>query len=179
MQFNDFNNAETSNFDLIKKGTIAKVQVKIKPGGYNDDEHGWTGAYVTKNEASDACYLNCEFTVLNGEHQGRKVWSLIGLYSSKNDNRWGNIGRGFIRAILNSSRGYSNTDESEKASQARKINSLAELDGIEFIAKIDVEIDRDGNDKNVIKTAIDPSHKAYLASEQRQAGSAVDNAVWG
>ncbi|PCJ28759.1 MAG: hypothetical protein COA94_03475 [Rickettsiales bacterium] len=166
MQFNDFNNAETSNFDLIRKGTLAKVEMKIKPGGYNDEERGWTGAYVTKNEVSDACYLNCEFTVLNGEHQGRKVWSLIGLYSPKNDNRWGDIGRGFIRSILNSAKGYSDSDKSDKATGARIIKGLGDLDYIRFMAKIDVEIDQDGNDKNVIKTAIDPSHRSYLASDQ-------------
>lgn len=160
--FYDFNTAEEqTEFNLIPKGIIAKVNTQIKPGGYNDPGNGWTGGYTTKSITSNSIYLQCEFTVLEGEYARRKIWSNIGLYSEKNDNRWGDIGRSFIRSILNSAKGFSDKDNSDAAQEARIIHSFADLEGIEFVAKIDVEQDQDGNYRNIIKCAIDPSHKEY------------------
>ena len=46
--WNDFNDAEQQQtFDLIPKGTVAKVRMTIKPGGYDDPNQGWTGGYAT------------------------------------------------------------------------------------------------------------------------------------
>jgi len=162
MNYYDFNTATNqSGFDLIPKGTIVKVNLHIKRGGYNDEAQGWLGGYATRNNISGAIYLDCEFTILTGEYAKRRIWSMIGLYSEKNNNSWGDIGRGFIRSILNSARGFSNKDDSVAAQEARKINNFSELDGLEFVAKIDTEVDQSDNEKNVIKVAIDPSHKNY------------------
>jgi hypothetical protein len=162
MNYYDFNTATNqSGFDLISKGTIAKVNLRIKHGGYNDEAQGWIGGYATRNNISGAIYLDCEFTILSGEYTKRKIWSMIGLYSEKNNNSWGDIGRGFIRSILNSARGFSDKDNSEYAKYARKIKNFSDLDGLEFVAKIDIELDSSGNEKNVIKVAVDPSHKDY------------------
>jgi len=160
--FYDFNTATTqTNYDLIPRGTIAKVNIHIKRGGYDDLENGWTGGYTTKNRVTGAIYLDCEFTVLEGKYYRRKIWSLIGLYSDKNNNKWGEIGRSFIRSILNSAKGFSDKDNSEAAQEARKIKDFGELEGLEFITKIDVELDSNGNERNVIKVAVDSSHKDY------------------
>jgi hypothetical protein len=105
--------------------------------------------------------LDCEFSVLEGEYHKRKIWSLIGLYSDKNNNKWGEMGRSFIRSILNSARGFSDKDNTEIAQEARKINNFSELEGLEFVAKIDTELDSNGIERNVIKAALDPSHKDY------------------
>jgi len=176
MSFYDFNTAEEqTEFNLIPKGTIAKVNMQIKPGGYNDPDKGWTLGYATKNQTTGAIYLSCEFTVLEGEHARRKIWSNIGLYSDKNNNRWGDIGRSFIRSILNSAKGFSDKDNSEAAQVARKIESFADLEWIEFAARIDIEQDQDGNYRNVIKHAIDPSHKDYKAV---MGLAAIDKPSW-
>ena len=161
INFCDFNDAEVTNYDLIPKGTIAKVNLKIKPGGYNDKSLGLTNGYATRSDATDSIYLNCEYTILAGEYIGRKIWSLIGLYSPRNDNCWGDIGRGFIRSILNSSSGFADNDNSPEAIKARQINNLADLDGIEFIARIDVADDDKYGKKNIIRTAITSEHKSY------------------
>ena len=65
--WNDFNDAESQSFDLIPKGTIAKVRLTIRPGGYNDEQQGWTGGYATRNANTGAVYLNCEYTVARGQ----------------------------------------------------------------------------------------------------------------
>ncbi|WP_375331659.1 hypothetical protein [Candidatus Tisiphia endosymbiont of Temnostethus pusillus] len=167
MSFYDFNNIEQLNFELIPAGTIAKVALRIKMGGYDDLEQGWTLGYATKNLVSGAVYLNCAFTILQGKldekYIGYKIWQLIGLYSEKNNNRWGAMGRSFIRSILNSAKGFSDKDNCEAAQTARRIDSFADLNGLEFVVRIDVEQDQDGNNRNVIKCAIGLEHKDYAA----------------
>jgi len=160
--WNDFNNLEELNNDysIIPGGTIAKVRMTIKPGGYNDESQNWTGGYATKSLATGAIYLDAEFTVLEGQYAKRKVWSLIGLHSQKGP-EWSTIGRQFIRSILNSARGISAKDNSEKAVAARQVKSFADLDGIEFIAKIETYVNQYGEQKNELKTAITPDHKDY------------------
>jgi hypothetical protein len=157
----DFNDAQNQqSYDVIPKGTLARVRMTIKPGGFDSAEHGWTGGYATRSDKTDSVYLNAEFVITDGEFTRRKVWSLIGLYSPKGPD-WGNIGRAFVRAILNSSRNLHPQDNGQQAAAARRIQGFADLDGIEFLAKIDVEQDQNGQPKNVIKVAIQPDHKDY------------------
>ncbi len=159
--WNDFNSADDQNsFDLIPKGTLVKVRMTIKPGGYDDPAQGWTGGYATQNQTTGSVYLNCEFVVLDGPYARRKMWSLIGLHSNKGP-EWANMGRAFIKGILNSARGLHPQDSSPQAQQARRISGFADLDGIEFVGKVEMEKDQYGEDKNVIKMAITPDRKEY------------------
>ncbi|MCG7947357.1 MAG: hypothetical protein N0C84_13525 [Candidatus Thiodiazotropha taylori] len=161
--WNDFNSAEDqNNFDVIPKGTLVKVRMTIRPGGYDDASQGWTGGYATQSMTTGSVYLNCEFVVLDGPYAKRKMWSLIGLHSPKGP-EWANMGRAFVKGILNSSRGLHPQDNSPQAQQARRIQGFADLDGIEFVAKVELDKDQNGDDKNVIKTAITPDHKDYAA----------------
>ena len=57
--WNDFNDAQ-SNTNLIPKGTLAKVRLTIRPGGFDDASQGWTGGYATRG-STGAVYLNGEF----------------------------------------------------------------------------------------------------------------------
>lgn len=160
----DFNTAEElTEYTPIPAGTLAKIRLHISSGNYNDQSRGWTETLATRNDTTGAVYLACEFTVLEGKYAKRKVWQKIGLYSDKNNNRWGDMGRSFIRAILNSARGFTDKDETEKAKAARQIKSFAELEGLEFAAKIDIEKDANENDRNVIKQILTPQHKDYTA----------------
>ena len=159
--WNDFNSADDQNsFDLIPKGTLVKVRMTIKPGGYDDPAQGWTGGYATQNQTTGSVYLNCEFVVLDGPYTRRKMWSLIGLHSNKGP-EWANMGRAYIKGILNSARGLHPQDNSPQAQQARRISGFVDLDGIEFVGKVEMEKDQYGEDKNVIKLAITPDRKEY------------------
>lgn len=163
MSWSDFNSAEDQNsFDPIPKGTLIKVRMTVRPGGYDDPQKGWTGGYATRNATTGSIYLNCEFVVLEGQYARRKIWNLIGLHSPKGED-WANIGRSLIKGILNSARGIGNKDNSTQAQNARRINGLGDLDGIEFLARADIEKDQNGNDKNVIKYAVTCDHKDYAA----------------
>jgi hypothetical protein len=158
--WNDFNDAK-SNTNLIPKGTLAKVRLTIRPGGFDDASQGWTGGYATRG-STGAVYLNGEFTVLEGPHARRKIFTLIGLHSPKGP-EWANMGRGLIRGILNSARGLSDKDQSEAAQAARRIAGFADLDGLEFVARIDIGTDTNGDDKNEVRAAVTPDHKDYAA----------------
>lgn len=158
--WNDFNDAKT-NINLIPKGTLAKVRLTIRPGGFDDPSQGWTGGYATRGSTA-AVYLNGEFTVTEGEYARRKIFTLIGLFSPKGPD-WGNMGRGLVRGMLNSARGISDRDMSPEAQAARRIGGFVDLDGIEFVARIDVGTDANGDDKNEIRSAVTPDHKDYAA----------------
>ena len=163
MNWNNFNDAEQqTSFDLIPKGTLAKVRMTLKPGGHDDAARGWTDGYATESFDTGSVYLAAEFVVLNGEYAKRKLWSNIGLHSPKGD-AWANMGRTFIRAVLNSAYGVLPSDQSQEAQNVRCIGSFSALDGIEFVTRIDVEKDSKGENRNVIKLAIEPDHKDYAA----------------
>jgi hypothetical protein len=98
--------------------------------------------------------------VLEGEYARRKLWSNIGLYSSKGPT-WGNMGRTFVRAALNSARNVRPDDNTPQAAAARRIQGFHELDGLEFVARIDIEKDGRGEAKNVVKMAVEPGEPEY------------------
>ncbi|CAG2149350.1 hypothetical protein [Ralstonia mannitolilytica] len=159
--WNDFNDAEQQqSFDLIPKGTLARVRMTLKPGGFDDPAQGWTGGYATQSFETGSVYLAAEFVVLEGEYARRKLWSNIGLHSPKGP-AWGQMGRSFVRAILNSARNVHPQDNGPQAAAARRIQGFHELDGIEFLARVDVEKDAKGLDRNVIKLAVEPDHPEY------------------
>ena len=164
--WNDYNDAEAQNsYDLIPKGTIVPVRMTIKPGGFDDPSQGWTGGYATSNDTTGSVYLSAEFVVTEGPFAKRKVWSLIGLLSLKGP-EWGSMGRSFVRGILNSARGLSDKDNSPQAQNARRINGFVDLDGIEFLAKIDVGKDANGDAKNEIRFAVTPNSKDWEAYQK-------------
>jgi hypothetical protein len=156
--WNDFNDAH-SNANVIPKGTLAKVRLTIRPGGFDDASQGWTGGYAKRGNTG-AVFLDAEYTVLDGPYAKRKIWSMIGLYSPNGPN-WANKGRSLIRGILNSSRGLSDKDKSPEAQARRRINGFADLDGLEFVARIDVGTDANGDEKNEIRNAVTIDHKEY------------------
>jgi hypothetical protein len=159
--WHDFNDAEQQqSFDLIPKGTVARVRMTIKPGGYDDATQGWTGGYATQSFETGSVYLAAEFVVLEGEYARRKLWSNVGLHSPKGQ-AWANMGRSFIRAALNSARNVLPQDHSPQAAAARRIQGFHELDGLEFVARIDIEKDGRGDLKNVVKSVVEPDHPDY------------------
>lgn len=159
--WNDFNDADTqSGFDLIPKGTLVPVRMTIKPGGFDEPAQGWTGGYATQSFETGAVYLSAEFVVTGGDFAKRKLWSNIGLYSAKGPT-WGQMGRSFIRAALNSARNVHPQDNSPPAVAARRIAGFHELDGLEFLARVDIEKDAKGGDRNVVKLAVEPDHPDY------------------
>ena len=157
-KWNNFNDAEDQKFyTLIPHRTIAKVVMLIKKGGYITKE--FPDGYATKSDSTGSVYLACEFVVLSGEYENRKVWSNIGLHSDKST-LYAEIGRDTIRAILNSARGLHSKDKSPEAEKLRTIRSFADLDNLICVAEITIN-DKGDKPSNEIKTIITPDHARY------------------
>lgn len=159
----DFNGADTQDaaFDLIPANTLVRVTLTIRPGGAGPE--GW----LTQSKTSTALYLNTEAIIMEGSFARRRIYTRIG-FRGKNagggDDTYGNRGRALIRGILESARGIKAEDQSDAARSARMIRSLGELNGLEFVARIGIERDKDRPDepgRNVIKVAIGPAHGDY------------------
>ena len=160
----DFNTADqqSSAFDLLPIGTLVKIRLTIRPGGLGPE--GW----ITQSKTSEAQYLNCEAVVLQGPYAKRRVYTRIGLRGKGghgSDDSYANRGRALIRAMLESARGVPASDGSDRARAARTIRGFGELNGIEFVARIGIEKDKNNpNDegRNVIAAAVGPEHADYL-----------------
>lgn len=157
--WNNFNDADNPSFALIPKGTLVKVRLTIKPGGYNDVNQGWLHGWATRGDTGSV-YLNGEFVVLEGKYARRKLWSLIGLQSTKGPT-WGQMGRSFIKGALNSAYGLHPDDVGAAAQAGRCIESFGDLDGLVFVGKVDWDKDGFGEDKAVVKVPVMPDHPQY------------------
>ena len=160
--WSDFNDAEAqqSGFNLIPKGALVPVLMTLRPGGHYDASQGWSDGYPTQSPKTGAVYLAAEFVITGGEYAKRKMWSNIGLYSPKGPT-WTQMGRTFVRAALNSARNVLPQDNSPQAAAARRIQGFVDLDGLEFVVRVDIEKDDRGDDRNVVKMAVEPDHPDY------------------
>lgn len=170
-KWNNFNDAEDQmSYELIPNKTIAKVRLLIKKGNHITDE--FTDGYATLSKAGTSIYLACEFVVLSGEYEHRKVWSNIGLCNMNSrlgtgGDRYADIGRSMIKAILDSAHGLHPADKSPKAEKLRIIKSFADLDNLICVAEITID-DRDNKPRNEIKTIITPDHAKYSEHIKKQ-----------
>ena len=77
MSWNDFNTADDQNsYDLIPKGTLARVRMTIRPGGLNDPAQGWTEGYATRGKSTDSVYLDGKDSSGTGTGSGKDPASL-------------------------------------------------------------------------------------------------------
>jgi hypothetical protein len=172
MSLFDFNDAEDfKTFEPIPHGTLAKVKLIIQPGGYNDLLKGYSDGLATLSKTG-AVYLKCEFVVQGGEYDKRKIWSMIGLHSPKGP-EYHQMGRSFIKSILNSANGLFIKDISEAAQKKRTLIDLGALNNLIFVARIDITEDEKGRAKNEIRVAITPDDSNY----QRIMGGLADDEI--
>ena len=159
------------SYELIPHKTIAKVRLLIKKGNHVTDEFkdGW----ATLSKAGTSIYLACEFVVLNGEYEHRKVWGNIGLHSD-NSPKFADIGRRTIKAILDSAHGLHPADKSPEAEKMRTIKSFADLHGLACLAEITIN-DKGDQPRNEIKTFITPASPFYNEYMDEKSGKfAID-----
>ena len=160
----DFNGAETQDAALanIPSNTLLKVRMTIRPGGVGPE--GW----LTQSKTSDALYINTESVVLDGPHARRRIYTRIGVkgraVNDRGEDVYANRGRALIRGILESARGVRTDDQSDRARSARTIRGFGDLNGLEFVAKVGIDKDRNNPSdagRNVIAAAIAAEHGDY------------------
>src|SRR6516162_461569 len=133
----DFNTAGGQR-DVIPANTICTLQLTIRRGGAGD------GGWLRKSSDGASEGLDCEFTVVNGEHAKRKLWQLFTLRGTTSGHaEAGDISRNTLRAILESARGIKPGDTSEAAQNARKVSGWGDFDQLCFVARLGVRPPRD------------------------------------
>jgi len=161
--------------DLIPDGTFAKVTMSIRKGGTDGSSEIDRGLLKPSNQpGSDVLMLDAEFTVVEGPHARRKFWQMFTVSGGKLDEQGQSIGwkisKSTFRAMIDSALGLNPEDMSEAAKAKRVLRGLADLDGISFVAKIQIEPSRnpaykDANklDHVVLPTA--PEWQKVMAGE--------------
>lgn len=148
MSLYDYSNADEqkSQFDLIPNKSIVPVIVAIQPGDEGTPEN------AMKETSTGLYQLVLELTVTEGEFEKRKLWHRLtmggpkGATLSEGQQKAVNISRATIRAMLEAGRGVAPTDESERAVAARKMESIFELEGLEFWIEVGIEKGGSKND---------------------------------
>jgi hypothetical protein len=174
----DYSNAPDQRSDeLIPAGTVATLQLHIRPGNAGE------GGLLTRSKDGTCEMLDCEFTVVAGPHTRRKLWERYVLSGTTTGQEEAlKISRAKLRAIIESARGIKPDDMSEQAHKARTVE-LRDFDGLRFIARIAIEKGKPKNDgtgenysdRNVIATIITPDKKDWHVIEQAPPFSASPN----
>ena len=186
--------------DLIPDGTFAKVTMSIRKGGVDGMSEVDRDLLKSSNQpGSDVRMVDAEFTVAEGPFARRKFWQNFTVQGGKLDEQGQSVGwkisKSQFRAMIDSALGLNPEDMSDAAKAKRVLRGLADLDGITFVAKIQVEPNRnpaykDANklDHVVLPTA--PEWQKVMAGDQvpaqpsnrpRPAAAAPGSAVpaWG
>jgi hypothetical protein len=158
----DYNTADGQrDLDVIPNGTIAVIQMNIRPGDAGED------GLLKRSKSGEAEMLDCEFIVVAGPHAKRKFFGNYVLSGTTDGHaQAADITRARLRAILESARGIKPTDVSEKAKKER-VAEYRDFDGIRFLAKIGIEPAKgEYKAKNTITTVITPDMREWHPIEQ-------------
>jgi hypothetical protein len=149
--------------EVIPHGTVATVQMRIRPGGVGED------GLLKRTAKGDAEMLDCEFVVVDGPFVKRKFWdNFLWEGTTSGQQEMAATNRGRFKKILESARGIKPGDTSDQALAAYRAD-LKDFDNMIFIAKINVEKGQPKNDgsgtnwpdKNRLGGAIGPEHKEW------------------
>ncbi|NBW07980.1 MAG: hypothetical protein EBR82_08130 [Caulobacteraceae bacterium] len=149
----DYSTADRSSFDLVPAKTQAPAIFAVRAGDQGTPENAFS---VTR---SGLYQLTLEATITEGEYAKRKIFHRItvgaapGTQLTEGQEKGINIGKQFLRSLLEAGRGFAPTDESPQAIEARKMSSIFELDGLEAWIEVGIEVDKTGQygDKNTIR----------------------------
>lgn len=164
--------------DTIPDGTFCKLVMTIRPGGWPKEptpgiEPIDMGLFKASAPPKDTVYLDCEFTVVAGSYQHRKVFQNFtvrgGKLDEKGNSKAWNITKDALRAMIDSALGLDPKDESPATKQRRIVRGFKDFDGMPIYAKIGVE---EGNeiqgqpgkyypDKNTLERVVVPGDDEY------------------
>jgi len=167
----DLNNVtpdEGNDFSLIPHGTIARAILYIKPqmDGVTIPDLA-QDAIFRQSATSSAKWIECEFTIIGGQFDKRKVWHNL-FFDGDKKNASGvsmskEIGLRTLRGLVDSAKGLSPADMSPEANALRQIPSLDAINGMEFCIKIAVEKGTNGyEDKNKMLAPITINQEGYI-----------------
>jgi hypothetical protein len=156
------------DMELIPIGTIASVQMHIRPGNAGE------GGLLKRSAKGDCEMLDCEFVLIDGPCARRKFWTNLVLEGTTAGHaEAAEVSRGTLRRILESARNIRPDDMSDEA-RKRRTADLKDFDNIICIVKVGIEKGKPRNDgsgenypdKNVIAAVITPDKKEWHPVEQ-------------
>jgi hypothetical protein len=175
----NLNDAEPQKtFEPIPDGQFARLLLQMKPGGYSyaGCEKMDEGLFRKPKEADAAVTMECELTVVSGPYKHRKFTEYWTVYGGKLDEKghstgW-NMTKTRIRAMIESNQNIRPDDMGAQAVATRQINGFAELQNIEFFAKVGIDPGNEyidqmtgatkmGFDKNKIDYIVTPDKPEY------------------
>jgi len=175
----DFNDAEPQMGpigELIPDGTFARLKLKIRPGGVDGAVPADKGL-LRSAKSGDAKMLDCELIVMSGPYARKRLWQNFTVAGGKTDDKgqsiaW-KISKSTFRAMIESATGIDPKDMSDAAKQKRTIQSLSQLQGIEFAARIMIEPGEPGyRDQNRLANVVirgEPNYEAIMRGESVEA----------
>jgi hypothetical protein len=147
----------------------------VRPGGAGTD--GW----LKRSKDGASLGLDLELTVIDGQYAKKKLWALLTMSgTSTGHEKAGQISASKIKAILLSVYGVRPDDKSEAAKEKLKITSYADLDGLRFCAKVNVQkATEEYAAKNILGDIVTPDRVTWhsIAQIEREGGSAVNPAT--
>ena len=168
LDLNQITPDEGNDFALIPHGTIARVIMHIKPqmdGVYIPDLAN--DSIFRQSATTSAKWVECEFNIIGGQYDKRKVWHNI-FFDGDKKNPSGvsmsrEIGLQSLRKIIDSAKGLIPTDMSPEANAKRQISGLEALNGMEFCIKVAVEKGTNGyDDKNKMLSPVTVNQEGYI-----------------
>jgi len=136
----DFNDAgeQSAGAGVIPPNSCIAVSLHIvmPDAGFSGSE-----PELTKSRSSSMEFLSTELVVEAGKYAGAKIYHRFNLGGAVTggQRKAVDISRSQIRAIIESHRRIDPADASPQATQARRINTYAELEGMRFAAKVGCE----------------------------------------
>ena len=123
------------SFDVIPENTSCTLQLKIRAGGAGGANDGGWPKHSSDGQSE---HIDCEFTVVGGDYNGRKLWQLYTIRGTKPGHATaGEISMKFFRALFESAKGIRADDKSEAAETMRKsVTGWADFNGLRFMARI-------------------------------------------
>ena len=159
MVYSNFGNAPTEQGgmgEVVPEGTLAWAILKVRP--FNLDQ----GLVLTPSKSTEGnAYLDVELTLIDGQYERRKVWTMIGLQGSE---KYVQMGMAAVRHILEVGReiqGFAATDPKYRlgvSTGAQGDMVLMELNELRCAVKIGVEKGEGSYpDKNKIRAYLSPN----------------------
>ena len=168
LDLNQITPDEGNDFALIPHGTIVRVIMHIKPqmDGVSIPDLA-NDSIFRQSATTSAKWVECEFNIIGGQYDKRKVWHNI-FFDGDKKNPSGvsmsrEIGLQSLRKIIDSAKGLIPTDMSPEANAKRQISGLEALNGMEFCIKVAVEKGTNGyDDKNKMLSPVTVNQEGYI-----------------
>lgn len=167
----EFEQQKERNYGPVPSGSYVLLKMNIVDAGKNAHPKE---SRVFVSSRTGLHMLSCEFTVASGTYEGvkwRELWMLpVGrqpqnVTMTKGQNTACMISASKMRAVVEAARGVDPSATDSNSRMKRQLNSLMDMDGMTFPARLKVDDGREYEGKtyynNVVDLIITPDRQQY------------------